>query len=97
MPARTRPLGQLDANYRWDPDSFADEAFRGQYDGNNNLIYKGVARPGADPSVAEWQICFLTYDGSDNLLSVTWPQNAQGVASQAYEFIWNNRATYTYS
>lgn len=97
MPARTRPLGQLDSNYRWDPDSYADEAFRGEYDGNDNLIYKGVARPGADTSLLVWQIAKLIYDGNDNLLSVTWPLNPQGVASSEYEFSWDDRATYTYA
>lgn len=97
MPARTRPLGQLDSNYRWDPDSYADESFRGEYDGNDNLIYKGVARPGADVSLPVWQLAKLTYDGNDNLLRVEWPQNAQGVASSEYEFVWNDRALYTYS
>lgn len=97
MPARRRPLGQLDSNYRWDPDSYADEAFRGEYDANDNLIYKGVARPGAVTSLPQWQISKLNYDANDNLISIEWPQNAPGVPSTTYDFVWDDRATYTYS
>jgi hypothetical protein len=91
-----RPFGRLDAQGRVIPDSFADEAFQGEYSGTN-LIYKGFARPGASTSAAVWQIAFLTYDGSNNLLSIQWPQDANGHASNDYQFIWANRASYTYS
>lgn len=97
MSNTNRPLGQLDNNYRLDPDSFNEEAFRGEYDVGNNLIYKGLAKPGSSTALAVWQIAKLTYDGSDNLLSITWPQNANGVASSTYDFIWDDRATFTYS
>ena len=93
---RNRPVGQVDANYRWDPDSFADEAFRGQYDANDNLIYKGVAKVGASEGDEVWQICFLTYDANDNLLSVTWPIDQYGRPSSEYIFSWTDRSTYTY-
>lgn len=97
MPAKTRPLGQLDSNYRWDPDSYGDETFYGEYDANDNLIYKGFARPGSSPAQPVWQINKLNYDANNNLLTVLYPQNASGVASANYEFIWNNRAAYVYS
>lgn len=97
MPAKTRPLGQLDTNYRWDPDSYGDETFRGEYDANNNLIYKGFARPGSDTSEPVWQINKLTYDANSNLLKLEFPQNAYAVASANYEFAWDDRALYNYS
>lgn len=97
MSNTNRPLGQLDNNYRLDPDSFNEESFRGEYDGNDNLIYKGLAKPGSSTALAVWQISKLTYDANDNLLKVEWPQNAYGVASSTYDFIWDDRATYTYS
>lgn len=97
MAYTNRPLGQLDNNYRLDPDSFNEESFRGEYDGNDNLIYKGLAKPGSDQALAVWQISKLTYDGNDNLLKVEWPQNSFGVASSTYDFIWDDRATYTFS
>lgn len=97
MSNTNRPLGQLDNNYRLDPDSFNEESFRGEYDGNDNLIYKGLAKPGSSTALAVWQIAKLTYDGSDNLLSITWPENANGVPSSTYDFIWDDRATYNYS
>lgn len=78
-------------------DSYTgDMAFLGDYTGTN-LIYKGFARPGADPADAVWQIAFLTYDGDDNLLSIQWPQNALGHASSEFNFAWDDRASYTYS
>ncbi len=97
MSNTNRPLGQLDNNYRLDLDSFNEESFRGEYDGNDNLIYKGLAKPGSSTASDVWQIAKLTYDGNDNLLSITWPENANGVASSTYDFSWDDRATYTYS
>ncbi len=97
MANTNRTLGQLDNNYRLDPDSFNEESFRGEYDGNDNLIYKGLAKPGSDTALAVWQIAKLTYDGNDNLLSITWPENANGVPSSNYNFIWDDRATYNFS
>lgn len=68
-----RPLGRLDSNGRVIPDSYNDESFRGEYDGSNNLIYKSFARPGADTAHRVWQVSKLTYDGSQNVLTIKWP------------------------
>lgn len=84
------------------PDSMLDEAFRGQYDASNNLIYKGFSRPGSGEGELVWQIAFLTYDGNGNVLSILWPRQPDatgsftGSASNDYKFSWTNRATYTY-
>lgn len=91
-----RPVGYKDAQGNLIPDSFSDESFRGEYSGTN-LIYKGFARPGAVEGSSVWQIAKLAYDGSNNLTSVKWPENANGNASNDYEFSWTDRATYTYS
>lgn len=93
---RNRPVGFKDAQGNIIPESFSDEAFRGEYSGTN-LIYKGFARPGAAEADLVWQIAKLAYDGSNNLTSITWPQNANAHASNDYEFSWTSRATYTYS
>jgi len=95
MAANNRPIGRLDAQGRPIPDSWTDEAFQGAYTGDN-LIYKGFAKPGAATSAAVWQIAKLAYSGS-NIISITWPQNANGHASNDYIFVWDNRASYTYS
>lgn len=92
---QNRPMGRLDAQGRVIPDSFLDLAFQGEYSGTN-LIYKAFARPGASTGSAVWQISKLTYDGSNNLLTITWPEDANGKASNDYEFTWTARATYTY-
>lgn len=91
-----RPFNRLDAGERPIYDSVDDLAFRGEYTGTD-LIYKGFARTGAATSAAVWQIAKLTYDVSHNILSITWPENDQGNASNDYEFAWDSRAGYTYS
>ena len=57
-----------------------------------NPIYIGRALTGSLTSATVWQIRKLTFDVSGNLLSIQWPN---GVAD--YTFVWDNRATYTYS
>lgn len=73
-----------------------DMSFRGEYTGTN-LIYKAYARSGASEDALVWQICKLAYDGSNNLISVKWPQASNGAASSEFNFSWTDRATYTYS
>jgi hypothetical protein len=92
-----RPVGVRDAQGNEIPDSWGWLAFQGDYGMGTNLLYKGLARPGADTSDAVWQIALLTYDMSNNLTSITWPQNGNGVASSDFQFIWDDRASYTYS
>lgn len=90
-----RPLGMLDAQGELIQDSFDYESFLGEYSGTN-LIYSGYARPGSLTSAGVWQISKQTYDGNGNVTAVQWPQ-VNGIASADYQFIWDNRATYTYS
>ena len=92
----SRPIGYKDAQGTIIPDSYGYLAFRGEYDGSNNLIYKGFARPGSVTSAAVWQIAKLTYDGSGNITSILWPENTLGKASNDFMFEWDLRATYTY-
>jgi YD repeat-containing protein len=92
-----RPMGRLDAQGRLIYDSVDDNAFQADYDGGTNLTYKGFARPGASTSAPVWQIAYLTYDGNGNVLTITWPQDPDGNASNDYEFVWADRASYTYS
>lgn len=92
---RNRPRGQVDSKGLLNPNSFA-AAFRGDYTGTD-LIYKGLALPGTLTSEDKWQICKLAYDGSHNLLSITWPQIGGGIVSADYIFEWDDRASYTYS
>jgi len=74
----------------------SEVALRIEYDGNDNPIYVGRAIVGTLDSQQKWQIAFLEYSGN-NLTSITWPQNPLGNASTEYEFVWDDRATYTYS
>jgi YD repeat-containing protein len=91
-----RPILKNDANSAPLQSSSYDMSFRGDYTGTN-LIYKAYARPGVATSAPRWQIAKLAYDGSNNLTSITWPQRPDGSVSSDYEFIYDNRATYTYS
>lgn len=75
-------------------DSFLDEEFRGDYQGGQNLIYKGFARPGADTSAPVWQIAKLTYDGNNNITMIQWPRNDTGAVTNFYEFTWDDRTSY---
>lgn len=95
--AANNPYLKLDASGRAIEESAFDLAFQGDYVGSVNLIYQGFARPGASLAGAVWQICKHTYDANNNILTTTWPQNANAVASSEYHFVWNNRASYTYS
>lgn len=60
------------------------------YNGDN-LEYVGKAQIGSAKTEAVWQIQKLTYDGS-NLTDVQW---ADG--DDAFDKVWNDRETYTYS
>lgn len=99
QPVNHRPFGRLDAQGRIIPSSFTDLAYRGDNTSGATLIYVGYAHPGAATSAAVWQIRKQAWDASTppNLVSVTWPQDALAHASNDYNFVWDNRASYTYS
>lgn len=71
--------------------------FRIDYLGGTNPIYIGRAVIPSATSAANWQIRKLAYDVNNNPTSQTFPQDANGNASVAYDFVWDSRATYTYS
>ncbi len=75
----------------------SEVAIRATYDVNNNVIYLGRAKVGTPTSDTKWQLSFHTWDGNNNMTSRTWPQNAEGNATNEYEFSWDLRATYTFS
>lgn len=91
------PCIKVDVKGRDIQDSSDDLAFRGDYEAGENLIYQGFARPGVATSEAKWQISKHSYDGNDNILTTTWPENADGNATSEYYYVWDDRASYTYS
>lgn len=97
MSGTNRPFkyGEKDRRVFITQDS--EVAFRAENDVNGNPVYIGRAKVGVGITEAKWQIAYVQYDGNQAVTSVTWPQNAEGNASSEYEFIWNSRATYTYS
>lgn len=64
-----------------------------EYDGSNNPLYIGYAKPGTPTGATGWMIAKITYDASGNPTAV---QYAFGSA-EAFQAIWDLRATYLYS
>lgn len=93
---KNRPMARKDAQGNIILPSFGDMAQRYDLDGGANVVYKGLARPGAVEGSLVWQIQKMAYSGS-TVTSVTWPQNPSGVASSEFQFSWTARASYTYS
>jgi len=60
-------------------------------DGSDNIEYVGFAAPGTVEGAADWSIRKLSYDGSDNLVSVRY---ADGMAT--FNKVWTSRAGYAY-
>lgn len=92
------PTLKYDQNHNIVQESGTDRTFRGTYIAmTNNIEYIGLARPGTAEGALAWQLSKLTYDGSNNLLTIKYPQNASGVGSSEYAFSWSAHAFYTYS
>lgn len=62
------------------------------YQGGSDIVYAGYAQPGSAETDPVWQIRKMDYDVNGNLVSVKF---AEGTA--AYDKIWANRTSYTYS
>jgi hypothetical protein len=77
--------------------SDGEVGIQAQNDGSGNAIYIGKAKVGTATSESGWQISFQVYDGNSAITSKTWPQNSEGNASSEYEFVWDDRAGFTYS
>jgi hypothetical protein len=93
----SRPLGMIDAQHQLNQVSYLYTTFRGDAAGGTQLVYVGFARPGALTSNPVWQIRKLTYDVNGNVITMEYPQNTSADALAEFEFIWDNRTTYTYS
>lgn len=72
-------------------------AIRVENDANGNPIYIGKAKAGTLEDEDKWEISNLAWDANNSLLSQIWPQNDGDNASTEYEFVWDDRAAYTYS
>ena len=60
------------------------------YEGGNNPIYVGEARPGSSLQSLKWRIYKLTYTGA-NPIRTSWAN-----ANARFNKRWDNRALYTY-
>jgi len=61
------------------------------YDSSGRLEYYGQAAPGSATSAAKWRIEKYTYSGIQEL------DRGYPSGDNANIYIWDNRATYTYS
>lgn len=77
--------------------SNGEVAIQIENDASGNAIYIGRAKAGTLTTEDKWQISYQTYDANDALLTKEWPENSEGNASTEYEFIWDDRAGYTFS
>lgn len=65
---------------------------RFDYDANGNQIYLGWAQTGTATSDAFWRIAKQTFNASNQMLSITWPNGSTGFGA-----IWDSRDTaYSY-
>ena len=97
MSRKTLPITKLDAQGRQLPSSGDWTTFRASYyAGTSNIEYAGFARPGAAEDEAVWQLTYFEYDG-DNLTSVKYPEDPDGLVSNEYIFVWDDRASYTFA
>lgn len=94
---QNRPFKYGDRDRRQYIVQDSEVALQAQNDGNGNPIFLGRAKAGTATSDPMWQIRAIAYDGNQGVTDVTWPQNDAGNASAEYEFIWDDRAGYTYS
>jgi len=70
---------------------------RCENDASGNVVYLGRAKVGTLTSEPKWQISYYTWDANNSLLTLTWPEGIDNLASSEFEFIFDNRAIYTYS
>lgn len=91
-----RPFGLLNGQGQFLPQSFKDLAYQGDLNGGASLVYVGFARPGSSTLSPVWQIFKIGYSGSAPI-SITWPINSDGIATNDFTYVWNDRATYTYA
>ena len=62
------------------------------YNSSNLAEYIGFAVPGSGKGEAKWAIKKLTYNAVSRVTDIQW---AEG--NPSFGYIWNDRATYTYS
>ena len=94
---QNRPFSFGDKDRRTFITYKSEMEIRCENDSNGNPIYIGRAKAGTGEDERKWQISFHTWDSNDSLLTKQWPLNSEGAASTDYEFVWDDRALYTYS
>ena len=75
----------------------SEVALQAENDANGNPIYLGRAKVGTATTASIWQIRAIAYDANQGVTDVTWPENDEGNASAEFEFVWDDRAGYSYS
>ena len=70
--------------------------YRAVNDANGNPTYLARSKLGTTDSEEKWQIRKITYDASQGVTSVKWPE-ISSVPSADFIFSWTNYLTYTFS
>lgn len=70
----------------------ANYSLRNDYNSTDNITYSGRAVPGTATSAAGWSIMKVTYNSNSDVVTALW---ASG--TDAFNAVWDNRASYTYS
>jgi hypothetical protein len=94
---QNRPFSFGDRDRRTYITYKSEMEIRCENDAAGNPVYIGRAKVGAAEDEPSWQISYHTWDANNSLLSKEWPQNSEGAASTDYEFVWDDRASYTFS
>lgn len=58
-------------------------------------VFYGRAKAGSEESEEKWQIRKIQYDDNEGVVTQTWPENDEGVASTEYEFAWSSNDVLT--
>lgn len=73
----------------------SEVALRAINDANGCPIFIGRSLVGTATSDPKWQLRKVQYGPNQGAISVTWPQNGDGLASSDYEFIWDTNSNLT--
>lgn len=79
----------IDAYFNYSQGNFI---LRQDFDASGNSTYVGWAQPGTLTSDSRWRILRQTFNGSNQMTATAFPGG-----SPAFAFVWDNRATYSFS
>lgn len=73
----------------------SEVAFVAINNADGNPIFIGRAKVGVQEDQDKWQIRKITYDVTDGISRIEWPENDEGNASAEFEFVWSSVSALT--